>query len=328
MTINEIAEMAGVSRATVSRYLNDGYVSEEKREKIRAVIEKTGYCPSVQAQNLRSKRTKQIGVIIPKINSASISRIVAGISQVLSEAGYQLLLANTFNDEKEELKYLKLFKENHVDGIILNGTIMTKEHERVIGELRVPVVVLGQQTKLCSCVYHDDYFAAKEMTELLLRNMDQGGKLLHLGVTRQDHAVGEERTRGFTDAVKESGFPETSVVSATVGFSIESGYQGMKEMMECEKDIRGVFCSTDSIAVGAMMCLKDLGYRIPEDVRLAGIGDSTIGHIIEPKLATAHYFYKTSGIEAANLLIDILDHGKTVKREIKMGYQILPNKSI
>ena len=95
MTINEIAEMAGVSRATVSRYLNNGYVSGEKSEKIRKVIEETGYQPSAQAQVLRTKRTKLVGVIIPKINSDSISRMVAGISSVLSDAGYELLLANT-----------------------------------------------------------------------------------------------------------------------------------------------------------------------------------------------------------------------------------------
>ena len=84
MNINEIAKLAGVSRATVSRFLNDGYVSEDKKEKIRKVIEETGYKPSAQAQTLRTKKTNLIGVIIPKINSASISRMVAGISAVQS----------------------------------------------------------------------------------------------------------------------------------------------------------------------------------------------------------------------------------------------------
>ncbi len=104
MNINEIASLAGVSRATVSRFLNDGYVSEEKKEKIRKVIEETGYKPSAQAQMLRTKKTNLIGVIIPKINSDSISRMVAGISIVLSRAGYQHLLAHTDHDEYEEVK--------------------------------------------------------------------------------------------------------------------------------------------------------------------------------------------------------------------------------
>ena len=89
MNISDIAKMAGVSPAAVSRYLNQGYISEEKKEAIRRVIAQTGYTPSKQAQTLRTKRTKVIGVVIPKIDSESISRIVAGISYTLNEAGYQ-----------------------------------------------------------------------------------------------------------------------------------------------------------------------------------------------------------------------------------------------
>ena len=145
MTINEIAALAGVSRATVSRYLNKGYVSEEKREKIRKVIEETGYQPFSQAQMLRSRKTKLIGVIIPKINSHTISRMVGGISKILSENDYQLILSNTENNEGEELKYLKLFQKNRVDGVILSGTIFTKKHIQLIREYQVPIVILGQR---------------------------------------------------------------------------------------------------------------------------------------------------------------------------------------
>ena len=104
MNINEIARLAGVSRATVSRYLNDGYVSDEKKAVIRKVIEETGYQPSSQAQMLRTKKTKLVGVIIPKINSDTVGRMVAGISDVLNRSGYQLLLANTDNNIEEDRK--------------------------------------------------------------------------------------------------------------------------------------------------------------------------------------------------------------------------------
>lgn len=106
MTINEIAALSGVSRATVSRYLNQGYVSEEKREKIRRVIEETGYVPMAQAQNLRSRKTKLIGIVIPKINSDTVSRMVAGVTEELKKSNYQLLLGNAANDVNEELRLL------------------------------------------------------------------------------------------------------------------------------------------------------------------------------------------------------------------------------
>ena len=86
MNINEIAQLAGVSRATVSRYLNEGYVSAEKRERIRKVIRETGYHPSNSAQTLRSRKTNFIGVIIPKINSDSIGKMVAGITRCIGQA--------------------------------------------------------------------------------------------------------------------------------------------------------------------------------------------------------------------------------------------------
>ena len=201
MNINEIAKLANVSRATVSRYFNDGYVSAEKREQIRRVIEETGYKPSAQAQMLRTKKTKQIGVIIPKINSESISGMISGISKELKQAGFWLLLANTENQEREEVEYLKLFSENQVDGIILIGTIFTPAHKRALRALQVPVVVLGQKLEGYSCVYQDDYLAAKESARMMLKDAKHPA---YLGVTKRDHATGEERFRGFLDVLEET----------------------------------------------------------------------------------------------------------------------------
>ena len=129
MTIKEIAQLAGVSSAAVSRYLNGGYVSEEKKEQIRKVIEETGYQPSAQARMLRTKKASLVGVVVPKINSESISRITAGIESVLAERGYQMLLAGTDNTPAKEVEYLRLFENYPVDGIILVGTVHRRSPE-------------------------------------------------------------------------------------------------------------------------------------------------------------------------------------------------------
>lgn len=155
MTIKEIAKLAQVSSAAVSRYMNGGYVSEEKKERIRAVIEETGYRPSVQARTLRTKRACLVGVIVPKINSESISRITEGIGQVLSERAYQMLLTITDNDPSKELEYMDLFESYPVDGIILVGTVLSSAHKEKLKKCRVPIVVIGQQTNEVSCIYHD-----------------------------------------------------------------------------------------------------------------------------------------------------------------------------
>ena len=147
ININEIAKLAGVSRATVSRYLNNGYVSEEKRNIIAKVIEDTGYIPSAQARILRTKKSKLIGVIIPKLDSQSISREILGINEALSKEGYQIILADTFNNEHKELEYLKVLQNNQVDGIILIATVFTKQHKKLLQELSIPVVIVGQYLK-------------------------------------------------------------------------------------------------------------------------------------------------------------------------------------
>ena len=156
MTIKEIARLANVSSAAVSRYLNGGYISEEKRAQIRKVIEETGYHPSAQARTLRTKRASLVGVVVPKINSESISRVTEGIGNVLAARGYQMLLASTDNNAKKEIEYLHLFEKYPVDGIILIGTMITAEHRRFLKNARIPVVVTGQNTKYANCVYHDD----------------------------------------------------------------------------------------------------------------------------------------------------------------------------
>lgn len=144
MTIKEIAQLAGVSSAAVSRYLNGGYVSEEKKEQIRKVIEETGYQPSAQARMLRTKKASLVGVVVPKINSESISRITAGIESVLAERGYQMLLAGTDNTPAKEVEYLRLFENYPVDGIILVGTMFTAGHRKFLKETKVPGVVIGR----------------------------------------------------------------------------------------------------------------------------------------------------------------------------------------
>ena len=105
--MKDVAELAGVSSAAVSRYLNGGYISADKAERIKQAIELTGYVRSSQARALRTGSTKLIGVIVPKINSESVSRITAGIGQVLGRRGYQMLLANTDNAADRELDEAK-----------------------------------------------------------------------------------------------------------------------------------------------------------------------------------------------------------------------------
>ena len=325
MTINEIAHLAGVSRATVSRYLNNGYVSEEKKEKIQKVIEETGYVPSSQAQMLRTKKTKLIGVILPKISSSTISRMTAGISDVITKYGYMMLLANTNNDEKEQLKYLQLFRDNQVDGIIFIATVFTKKHIKLLKECKVPVVILGQRLSGYSCVYQDDYNASFDITSKMI---EKGKKIGYIGVIEKDEAAGKNRKKGFIDALKHNGIEIDTSLMFEGGFNIENGYENMKLLFEKAPDIDSVFCATDTVALGALTYIKEKNIKVPEQIQIVGTGDTPMGEVVEPKLSTVHFYYKTSGSEAGKTLMDILETGENVKKEIKMGYEIVLRESI
>lgn len=321
MNIAEIAKLAGVSKAAVSRYFNHGYISEEKREAIRKVVEETGYRPSIQAQTLRTKKTKMIGVIVPKIASASIGRVVEGILSVVNESGYQMLLAVTQNSPKKEMEYLSAFDDKQVDGVILAATVFSAEYKRILKKLSVPVVIVGQQLSGYCCVFHDDYHASYDLTKLFL---DQGrSKLGYIGAIQQDKAVGAERYRGFKDAVCDGGYDELAENYVIASFTMASGYEKAGELFEKCRDLDGLICATDTIAAGAVQYLREHGVKIPEEILVAGQGDSELARVTAPPLITVHYSYEKSGELAVQMLMDVLEKKEAACKEVKLGYSIV-----
>ena len=321
MNISEIAKLAGVSSAAVSRYFNNGYISEEKKEAIRKVVEQTGYRPSIQAQTLRTKKTKMIGVIVPKIASASIGKIVEGVLSVLNESGYQMLLAVTQNDPKKELEYLSAFNDKQVDGVILAATVVTAEHKKILKNLSVPVILVGQQYSGHCCVYHDDYHATRDLTEAV---PDMGRKNPgYIGAIMQDKAVGAERFGGYEDAVKKAGIEKAAQQTVISAFTSDSGYEKAGELLAKYPELDAVICATDTMAAGAVRYLREHGKKVPEDILVAGHGDSEIARVITPPIPTVHFSYEKSGEMAVEMLIEMMGQGETAVREVKLGYSLI-----
>ncbi len=325
MTIAEIASRAGVSKAAVSRYLNNGYVSSEKREAIRRVIEETGYVPSQQAQTLRTGKSRMVGVIVPRIDSESISRVVAGISRVLEEQGYRLLLANTDNRVEKELEYLEVFRSGNVDGVILVATILSAAHKQALGAPGCPAVLAGQRMEGMSCVYHDDEGAARVVTELLLQNGRR--RIGYIGVTPRDKAAGAARRAGWQEAMRAAGQEPDPAWMEQSDFSIDGGYAAAERRARVP-DMEGGFRATDSIAIGAKKWLEEHGRRIPADIALAGIGHSRLSELVRPRLATAHYYYQSSGEEAARDLLEIIEQRIDRKKQLMLGFAVHRGESV
>lgn len=326
MNITDIAALAGVSKAAVSRYFNKGYLSEEKRKAIEKVVNETHYQPDPQAQNLRARRNRQIGVVIPKLSSESVARVMDGISSVLTSEEYQVILANTSNDPAKEVEYLDLLRHHHVEGVIFLASIFTSDHNRILQNMHIPVVIVGQRYTGCSCVYHNDRGAAKELVRLMIeRGCRRPG---YIGVTKKDRAAGYERLQGYLSALKEGGIRLCEQNMSEGQFTSESGFAQAAKLLDRTDPPDGIFCATDNIAIGVIQYCKEHGIRVPDDLLIAGVGDSKLGSVCAVPLTSAHMFYRTAGEEAAKLMLGRLrTHDSGAARSLMLGFDIVERES-
>ena len=332
MKISEIAKLAGVSSAAVSRYINGGSISEEKKQKIKKVIEETGYVPNPAARSLRQQRTDSIGIIVPRINSDSVSNLIEGVSSVLNKNVYMSIFGNTETDEKREIEYLRLMQENHLAGVILMGTVFTPQHAQIFREGKLPIVVCGQNHPAVSCIYHDDFHAAREITRCLIKKGRRS--LAYIGVTETDECVGINRRKGVQEAMREAGLDPEALVRTEGFFLAEEGYRGMRTILDGGFVPDGVICATDTLAAGAMKALREDGFTIPGDVSVGGIGGGTAGSIMFPALTTVQLFHRESGIKAAELLLSMIEHNREQPDQrlpvthTMLGYHLIERDSV
>ncbi|MBQ6469502.1 MAG: LacI family DNA-binding transcriptional regulator [Lachnospiraceae bacterium] len=306
MTIKEVARMAGVSPAAVSRYFNGGSLGKDKQLRIRNVVEKTGFRPNPLAQTMRTGRSGQIGVIVPKIQSDSVTRILKGISDVIREENCIMILGDTEHDEKQEVRLFKAMQDNHVDGIILMGRTMTKELRGAIAGCPVPVVVTGQRFEGVTCVYHDDFHAMEELAAGVLPGRKHPA---FIGVLEEDEQAGRARREGFDSALRKAGFDPEKVPGLIAEFTTEDGARAASELLRDHPETDAVLCASDFAAFGVLSVIRESGRKIPEDIAVAGCGDIWAASFTDPALTSVRFFYEECGREAARLLMERIRSG-------------------
>ncbi len=328
MTIREVAAIADVSAAAVSRYLNGGSLSEEKRERIRKAIEETGYQPDSTARLMRTGKIQQIGVIVPKICSDAVSRIVEGVSVVCREHGYMVVLCNTEGNRDLEQKYISFLKNKNAAGLIIMGVTMTPAIEDELKTCPIPFVITGQNYDAFPCVYNDDYHAVRALVNMVIKKGRK--KIAYLGVTDEDLAAGAERHRGAVDALKAEELLDTELIIENCRFSAASGYETMKQILAEHPDTDGVVCATDTIAVGACAAIRRSGKTVPGDISIAGIGDSWVDAFMDPPLTTAQLFHMQCGSDAAKMLFHMIDGDDSggPMRQTLLTYKIVERGSV
>ncbi|GLO62423.1 LacI family transcriptional regulator [Vibrio sp. MACH09] len=315
-TIKEIAGLASTSISSVSRVINNsGYVREEVRVRIQKVLDETGYRPNALAKALHSKRSQTIGVILPKINATSSSENVAGIDQYFNDKGYSIILGNTNHSVDKELKYLDLFAEKQVDGIILIATSLTAEHEKKLKNSGKPFVVMGQRTNnSIPCVLFDEIKAAEEITSHLAEWNHKSIALI--SVPESDIAVGVDRKQGYFNALEKYGLSKDMSLVEVGNFTVESGYEACKRLLKKGKQTPdAIFAVNDKMAIGAINYLIEHGYKVPDDISVCGVGGGTASAHYNPKITSLVYDFSESGRTCAERLHHLIEGKNTTQTD-------------
>ena len=322
VTIKDIAEIAGVAKSTVSRYLNGGSVGKATREKLDRVIRETNYEPNQFAQSLKSKQTKMIGVIVPRLDSYAASRTMMGIDEQLTERGYQMLVVNTAQQTEREIEQLYNLAKQKVAGIIWLGTTVTERHLEAIEAIQIPVLLIGQQHDNVHSLVYPDHEAAfalgTQFTEWGHR------EVVYVGVYESDIAVGQDRRDGFLKAFHESG-AHVKVIQTT--FKIEDAIPIGEQLANDIGSVSLIVCATDNIALGVLKGLANQGVSVPRDVSVSGFGGYDFTEVLHPSITTVHLPYRRTGAKAADMILQLL-HGDDVPMKTFTIFEVKVRESV
>jgi len=309
-TLDEVAARAGVGRGTVSRVINGSpQVSERARQAVEAAVHELGYVPNLAARTLVTRRTDAVALVVSEsedrlFGEPFFAGVVRGIGAGVTAAGRQLVLAltETHDGGRPLERYLT---PQHVDGVLLLSLHGDDPLPALLRDRGLPVVLGGRPSGSYdgACVDVDNVGGAHSGVAHLIA---RGRRRIATITGPLDMGAGQDRLRGYQDALAEAGWePDPSLVE--VGdFSEASGEHAMRQLLERRSDLDAVFAADDLMAVGAMRALREAGRRIPEDVAVVGFDDSPLSRVTTPPLTTVRQPVEEMGRAMAEILVDLI----------------------
>lgn len=311
VTIKDIAKQAGVSHATVSRALNgNSAISDATTVKIRELASEMGYSPSAAARGLKTNRSSVIGVIVSHLDNPYFSEIVQGIEDEVQGTGYSLFFASSHLNPENEKNIIKAFAEHRVDGVIICSIIVEKEQADTLRQHGMPIVVINRQSpdKFNGSISHDDLDGARQVTRHLLELGHH--RIGYLG-NKLAARINDQRLSGFQKESAAAGItPDASMICNCIGGEIENGFTGMNQLLSSPQRPTAVFCFNDLMAIGALKALSDAGIAVPSQMSLVGFDNIEYSAYTQPPLTTFDQPKRDIGIEAARLLLDLIQSEK------------------
>ncbi|MGR5252340.1 substrate-binding domain-containing protein [Vibrio astriarenae] len=327
MNIKDVAELAGVSPATVSRFLNTPTsVAASTAEKIQRVVSLTGYTADVHSRGIELNRNPTIGVVIPSLLNPVFSEIVAGIQQRARHFGFSTIVIDTqYDGEQEQQAVIDLVRQR-VEGVILTiAEASRNEALSVLRDFKFPYCLLHNQSEDDEpCVYVDNYQAGR----------DVANRVVSLGHTKIGMITGyflssdraKKRYQGFKDALSDQGIELSQLLEVDQNKLDTFGEHEMR-VMKAEHAPTVWFCSNDLLALKAINGVQALGLKVPQDVSIIGFDGMSLGQLVTPSLATVAVPHLKMGQVAVDILFNA-KAGSKLTTCLAMEHELQMNGSL
>jgi DNA-binding LacI/PurR family transcriptional regulator len=330
-TLEEVAELAGVSRATVSRVINGKpRVSRETRVAVERAATRLGYVPNRAARSLVTRRNDSIGLVIPEptaqfFNDPFFPRLVKGVTEGLAEPGVQLVLFMP-QSSAEEARLADYLSGGHVDGVLIVSLHGLDGLPLGLKRHGIPVVLCGRPMVSADLSYVDadnEHGAMQAVAHLV----DQGRKVIATVAGPQDMGAGVDRLEGYRRGLRAAGRELSSDLEEVADFTFEGGQAAMRTLLERRPDVDAAFVTSELMALGAMNALRAHDRRVPDDVAVVGFDDSAVGLTANPPLSTIRQPTELMGLEMTRLLLRMISSGDHRPQHLILGTELIVRAS-
>ncbi|MEK3708233.1 LacI family DNA-binding transcriptional regulator [Paenibacillus sp. FSL R7-0198] len=310
-TIKDVAQLAGVSVATVSRVINDrGYVHADTRKKVEDAVKALNFSPNEVARSLYKRKSKLIGLLLPDIANPYFPQLARGVEDRMQEQDYRLIFGNSDEDERKEQDYIQTFIQNNVVGVISSTNY---PHSSIYEKLKIPVVFLDRTSLDRPSVYAD----GREGGRLAAREIiKRGSRRITVMQGPSQIRPAQDRFEGAIEIIRDAGLDYR--VIQTTSFSINEAGVWAEELFRKYADTDGVIASNDIAAMAVLHEASRIGKKVPDDVQVIGFDDIPMSSLLSPALSTIHQPAYEMGREAAGLLIQLVEQAAIENKNIQL----------
>jgi len=307
-TLEDVAQLASVSTATVSRCMNlPELVQKHTRDRVMAAIRELGYFPNFGARALMAKRTNTIGAIIPTMDNAVFARGIQAFQEALHEKGITLLISSSSYQEDIEAEQIRTLTARGADGLLLIGHHRSEDIYRFLANRGIPALSawVYDTTQSRLSIGFNNREAMKNLAEAVISKGHRSIGVISAEQKSNDRA--SERVFGIYEAIKDAGLAPDALQLIETPYGIENGALAFHELMSRPEAPTVIMCGNDVLATGALRGAKKMGLRVPDDVSITGFDDIELASIADPELTTVHVPHRAMGKQAAQMLIDMVN---------------------